>query len=54
MAGIIATLKPDNTICVLCEQVDNLSLTLVTPLGADNYNTGHEKLLIKANYKKKG
>ena len=51
MPGIITTLKSNNAICIISQQVNNFTLTLVTPLGANNNHTGHGTLLIKGNYK---
>ena len=38
MAGIVATLKTDDGRCFFSQQVNNFTLTFVTPLGAQNNN----------------
>ena len=41
MACVVAALETDDRIGVLAEDVDDLSFSLVTPLGADYYSTWH-------------
>jgi hypothetical protein len=46
MTGIVATLKARNSGRPVCQQVNDLALALVTPLGADdNYVFTHAKSL---------
>ena len=46
MACIVAALKANNSGSPVCQQVNNLALALVTPLGADdNYVFTHAKSL---------
>ncbi len=36
MTGIVTALKTDNRLCAIGEQVDDLSLSFVAPVGTDN------------------
>ena len=42
MPGVMAALEPDHDIGLLRQPIDNLSLALVAPLGADHHHIGHE------------
>jgi hypothetical protein len=53
MASIVAALKPDNTVSIICEEINYLPLALVTPLSSNYHHTGHEKLLNKEITKEK-
>ncbi len=39
VAGVVTALKPHHGLRLLGQQIDNLSLALVTPLGADDDDT---------------
>ncbi len=39
MTGVVAALKPHDGLRLPGQQIDNLSLALVTPLGADDDDT---------------
>jgi len=41
VAGVIAALEADDDVSVVCEEIDDLSFTFVSPLGADDCNVGH-------------
>ena len=41
MPGVVAALEPDDQVRVLCQDVGDLSLTLVAPLRADDGRDGH-------------
>jgi hypothetical protein len=41
MAGVVAALEANHVIGRTGEKVDNFAFSFVTPLGADNYHTGH-------------
>ena len=41
VAGVVAALEADHEIRVLGEQIDDLALALVAPLGADDHDAGH-------------
>ena len=41
VAGVVAALEADHEVRVLGEQVDDLALALVAPLGADDHDAGH-------------
>jgi hypothetical protein len=43
MARIVPALEPDNDIGAAGQPVDNLALTLVTPLGPDNSHIRHDE-----------
>ena len=45
VAGVVAALKADHHVGPLCEQVGDLSLSLVTPLGADDHGSGHGRIM---------
>ena len=46
MTGVVAALEADHVIRVPRQQIDDLALALVTPLGADHHHTGHVLSLI--------
>lgn len=46
MSGIISALEPNNIICMISQQINNLSFSFVTPLGSNHHDTGHGQLLI--------
>jgi acetyl-CoA acetyltransferase len=46
MAGIVAALEADHVVRVPGQQIDDLALALITPLGADHHHTGHVLSLI--------
>jgi hypothetical protein len=41
VAGVVAALEADHEVRVLGEQVDDLALALVAPLGAHDHRAGH-------------
>jgi hypothetical protein len=41
VAGVVSALEADHQLGLLCEQVDDLPLPFVAPLGADDYQTSH-------------
>ena len=41
VAGVVAALEADHEVGLLGEQVDDLPLPLVAPLGADDYHSWH-------------
>ena len=41
VAGVVAALEADHEIRVLCDEVGDLALALVAPLGADDHDPGH-------------
>jgi hypothetical protein len=41
VAGVIAPLKPDNNIGMFCQQINDLALAFITPLGADYDYVSH-------------
>jgi hypothetical protein len=41
MAGVISSLKTDNHVSKLAEEVDDLPLAFVTPLTSHDYHVGH-------------
>ena len=43
VAGVVAALKADHDVRLLGEQVGDLSLPFVAPLGADYDETGHDR-----------
>src|SRR4029077_12018777 len=43
VAGVVAALKSDHDVRLLGEQVGDLSLPFVAPLGANYYETGHDQ-----------
>jgi len=45
MAGVVASLVPGDDIETLAQDIDDLSLPLVTPLGAYNNDIGHDNSL---------
>jgi hypothetical protein len=45
MAGIVSSLKPYHDIGKIREQIDNFSLSLIPPLGSNDYNVCHASLL---------
>ena len=47
VAGVVAPLVADHDLHLLGEQIGQLALALVAPLGADDYGTGHARLLRK-------
>jgi len=46
VAGIVAALVADDEVVVGREQVDDLGLALVTPLGSHDGGDGHRTLLL--------
>src|SRR5262249_47297727 len=44
--GIVATLKTDHQVGPLGEQVDDLSLSFIAPLGANDYETWHGRAIV--------
>jgi len=45
MAGIMAALEAHHDIGALRQPIDDLALAFVTPLGADDHDIGHVKIL---------
>jgi probable phosphoglycerate mutase len=45
VAGVVAALVADHDLHLLGEQIGQLALALVAPLGADDHGTGHARLL---------
>jgi hypothetical protein len=45
VAGVVAALKADHEVGLLGEQVGDLSLALVAPLGADYRYPGHDGIM---------
>jgi hypothetical protein len=43
VAGVVAALEADHEIRVLREQIDDLALALVAPLGAHDHDAGHSR-----------
>jgi hypothetical protein len=41
VSGIVAALKPDHEIGIFCQQINDLTLAFITPLGADYDYVGH-------------
>ena len=44
VAGVVAALEADHEVGLLGEQVDDLALALVAPLGAHDHQTGHRRI----------
>ena len=47
MAGVVAALKPHHNVGADRQPVDDLAFSFVAPLGADNDNIGHGRLLFR-------
>src|SRR5215217_5354812 len=47
VASVVAALVADHDLHLLGEQIGQLALALVAPLGADDHGTGHARLLRK-------
>ena len=45
VTGIVPSLKPDHNIGNIREQIDNFPLTLIPPLGSNDYYVCHASLL---------
>src|SRR5215471_20932815 len=45
MAGIVPALKANDDVGLLRQPVDDLALSLVAPLGADDDNIGHSRVI---------
>ena len=45
MAGVVTSVVADNKVEIGCQDVDNLSLPFITPLGADNHDVFHKNVL---------
>jgi hypothetical protein len=45
VAGVVAALEPDDHLCALGQQIDQLALAFVTPLRTDNRCDRHLELL---------
>ena len=45
MPGIITALKPDYTVSIPSEDVNDLPFPLISPLGSHYHHTGHDLLL---------
>ena len=47
MAGVMAALEPHHNVGAHRQPIDDLALSFVAPLGADNDNIGHRRLLFR-------
>src|SRR4029453_18506584 len=47
VAGVVAALKADHDVGPLREQVGDLALPLVAPLGADYDDSGHDQVIMR-------
>ncbi|MGY4415075.1 hypothetical protein ACVWW4_006811 [Bradyrhizobium sp. LB7.1] len=47
MAGVMAALEADHDVRLLRQPVDDLALSLVAPLGADDDNIGHSRVILR-------
>src|SRR5271156_4518879 len=47
MAGVMAALEPHDNVGADRQPIDDLALSFVAPLGADNDNIGHRRLLFR-------
>src|SRR5262249_16641504 len=48
VAGVVTRVVPDDEIALLGEIVGELALALVTPVGADDHRSGHQRLRASA------
>ena len=46
VAGVVAALEADDDVGVLGEQVDDLALALIAPLGADDHDAWHVRVSV--------
>ena len=46
VAGVVPALKAHDAFGILGEQIDNLSFSLVAPLGSDDNHIGHDDLFL--------
>ena len=47
VAGVVAALEADHGVGLLAEQVDDLPLALVAPLGADYHESWHDETSLR-------